>query len=53
MGVIIFLFSYLGSFLDNKYPNPHTVFVKIFTLLGVAVAFYNINRQLKDINKTS
>jgi F0F1-type ATP synthase assembly protein I len=53
MGVIIFLFSYLGSFLDSKYPNPHTVFVKIFTLLGVAVAFYNINRQLKDINKTS
>jgi F0F1-type ATP synthase assembly protein I len=53
MGVIIFLFSYLGSFLDEKYPNPHTVFVKIFTLLGVAIAFYNINRQLKDINKTS
>jgi uncharacterized membrane protein len=53
MGAIIFLFSYLGNWLDNKYPNIHNVFVKILTLLGVAIAFYNINRQLKDINKSS
>lgn len=51
MGVIVFLFSYLGSWLDQKYPNPNTVYVKILTLVGVAIAFYNINRQLKDINK--
>jgi len=53
MGVIIFLFSYFGNWLDQKYTNLHNVFVKILTLLGVAIAFYNINRQLKDINKTS
>ena len=53
MGVIIFLFSYFGNWLDKKYTNVHNVFVKILTLLGVAIAFYNINRQLKDINKTS
>ncbi len=53
MGVIIFLFSYLGNWLDEKYPNTHTIFVKILTLVGVAIAFYNINRQLKDINKSS
>lgn len=51
MGIIVFLFSYLGSWLDAKYPNPHTIFVKTLTLFGVAIAFYNINRQLKDINK--
>lgn len=51
MGVIVFLFSYLGSWLDQKYPNPNPVYVKILTLVGVAIAFYNINRQLKDINK--
>jgi F0F1-type ATP synthase assembly protein I len=53
MGVIIFLFAYLGNWLDYKYPNSYNVFVKILTLLGVAIAFYNINRQLKEINKSS
>lgn len=53
MGVIIFLFSYLGTWLDVKFPNKHDVFVKTLTLVGVAIAFYNINRQLKDINKSS
>ena len=53
MGAIIFLFAYFGNWLDEKYPNTHNVFVKILTLVGVAIAFYNINRQLKDINKSS
>jgi F0F1-type ATP synthase assembly protein I len=53
MGVIIFLFAYCGNWLDEKYPNSYNVFVKILTLLGVAIAFYNINRQLKEINKSS
>lgn len=53
MGAIIFLFAYLGNWLDDKYPNIHNVFVKTLTLAGVAIAFYNINRQLKDINKSS
>lgn len=53
MGVIIFLFSSFGNWLDEKYPNNHNVYVKILTLVGVALAFYNINRQLKEINKTS
>ena len=52
MGVIVFLFSYLGNWLDAKYSNPNTIYVKILTLVGVAIAFYNINRQLKDINKS-
>ena len=52
MGAIVFLFSYLGNWLDAKYPNSSTIYVKILTLVGVAIAFYNINRQLKDINKS-
>lgn len=51
MGVIIFLFAYLGDWLDEKYPNKNSWFVKISVLAGVAIAFYNINRQLKEINK--
>lgn len=52
MGAIVFGFAYLGKWLDVKYPNPHSLYVKIVTLLGVAIAFYNLNRQLKDINKS-
>jgi len=52
MGAIIFLFAYLGNWLDEKYPNSHNIFVKTLTLAGVAIAFYNINRQLKDLNKS-
>jgi F0F1-type ATP synthase assembly protein I len=50
MGVVIFLFSYAGNYLDDKYPNTHNLFVKVLTLLGVAISFYNLNRQLKDLN---
>jgi F0F1-type ATP synthase assembly protein I len=52
MGVIVFALAYFGKWLDSKYPNPHNLYVKILTLVGVALAFYNINRQLKDINKS-
>jgi F0F1-type ATP synthase assembly protein I len=51
MGAIIFLFSYGGNWLDKKYANPHNLFVKTLTVVGFVLAFYNINRQLKDINK--
>jgi F0F1-type ATP synthase assembly protein I len=52
MGIIIFLFSYFGRWLDDKYTNPHNLYVKILTMVGVVLAFYNINRQLKEINKS-
>lgn len=52
MGIIVFLFAYLGRWLDEKYRNPNHIYVKILTLVGVAIAFYNLNRQLKEINKS-
>jgi uncharacterized membrane protein len=52
MGIIVFLFSYFGKWLDTKYPNPYNLYIKILTMVGVAIAFYNINRQLKEINKS-
>ena len=52
MGVIIFGFATLGNWLDEKYKNSNNVYVKVLTLVGVAIAFYNINRQLKDINNS-
>ncbi len=52
MGAIIFLCSYLGNWLDDKYINKHNLFVKTLTLLGVAIAFHNLNRQIQDINSS-
>lgn len=51
MGVLIFAFAYLGNWLDEKYPNSNTIYVKILVMIGVILAFYNLNRQLKEINK--
>lgn len=51
MGIIVFLFAWGGKWLDAKYPNPHNLYVKILTIVGVAIAFYNLSRQLKEINK--
>lgn len=53
MGVIVFVFAYGGKWLDETYPNEHNIYVKILVVVGVAVAFYNINRQLKDINENN
>ncbi|WP_336622164.1 AtpZ/AtpI family protein [Flavobacterium paronense] len=52
MGIIVFLFSQLGQWLDHKFLNKYNLYVKILTMVGVALAFYNIARQLKEINKS-
>jgi hypothetical protein len=52
MGVIVFLFSKLGQWLDLKFINKHNIYTKLFTIVGVVLAFYNIARQLKEINKS-
>ncbi|RTY81250.1 AtpZ/AtpI family protein [Flavobacterium sp. GSP27] len=52
MGVIIFLFSYLGEWLDENYPHPRVYYSKIVVMVGVVLALYNVIRQVNEINKT-
>ena len=52
MGVIIFAFAYFGNWLDENNPNPSFFYKKILVMVGVAISFYNLNRQLKEINKS-
>jgi hypothetical protein len=52
MGFIVFLFSKFGQWLDLKFINKHNIYIKLFTIVGVVLAFYNITRQLKEINKS-
>ena len=51
MGVIIVGFAWLGGWLDEKYPNPDGIYEIIFTMLGVAIALYNVIRQVNQLNK--
>ncbi|TQM40634.1 AtpZ/AtpI family protein [Flavobacterium branchiophilum] len=52
MGVTIYGFSWVGTWLDTTYKLNNTIGVKVMVLIGVAIAFYNLNRQLKKINET-
>ncbi len=52
MGVIIFLFSYLGTWLDENHPSEKVYYHKILIMVGVALALYNVFRQVNEINKT-
>lgn len=52
MGVIIFLFAYLGNWLDENYPSPRVYYNKILVMVGVFLALYNVIRQVNEINKS-
>lgn len=49
MGVVIFLFAYLGQYLDEKYQSEN--YIKIFTVVGVFLALYNVIRQVNQMSK--
>lgn len=50
MGIIIFSFTYLGMWLDEKYTNT-SVFTIVLSLTSVFLSLYNIIRQVKNLNK--
>jgi len=50
MGIIIFAFTYLGMWLDEKFTNS-SVFTIILSLFSVFIALYNVIRQVKNLNK--
>jgi Ni/Fe-hydrogenase subunit HybB-like protein len=51
MGIVIFAFSYLGQWLDGKYPNPGSIYTKVVTLIGVFLAIFLVINQVNKINK--
>lgn len=51
MGIIIFLFSWFGNWLDEKYGNTSNTNRTIFVLAGVFIALYNVIRQVNQLNK--
>lgn len=51
MVAIIGVLTYLGVWLDDKYPNEYSMFTIIFSLLGVVGAIYIIIKQVTNLNK--
>lgn len=49
MGVIIYVFVFLGKWLDTKYNDGDKLFVIILTLLGVAISLYTVIKQVNRI----
>jgi len=50
MGATIFIFGWIGQFLDEKYPSEKQWFTILFVLIGVSVAIYAVLKQLKRFN---
>jgi len=51
MGLIIFLFSWLGVFLDEHYSNETPWFTLVLSLLGVIGSMALIIRAVIKLNK--
>jgi uncharacterized membrane protein YfcA len=51
MGATIFLFSWFGSWLDDKYGNVKSINQMIFTLVGVFLSLYYVIKQVNQLNK--
>ncbi len=50
MAVTIFIGTYIGVKLDEKYPNENNIFTIVFTLLFVFASLYIVIKQIKNIS---
>ena len=46
MGVLIYLGSELGKYLDNKYPSENNRYTIIFILGSVGISFYQLIKKM-------
>ena len=51
MGIIIFIFTYIGVRLDERYGMTNSIFTICLSLFSVFIALYNVIRQVKNLNK--
>lgn len=50
MGVTIYLFVWLGKWLDTSYNDGKSMYVAITTITGVGVSLYLVVKQLNKLN---
>ncbi len=46
MGITIGVFTLIGLWLDEKYPNNYSLYVVVFSLIGVFGALYTTIKQV-------
>jgi len=51
MGVTIYVFHWIGTWLDEKYAVEGEWWMKGFTMLGVVISLYQFIKQVNYINK--
>ena len=51
MAITIFIGTYVGTILDEKYPNENNIFTLALSLLFVFVALYTVIKQVKNISE--
>ena len=51
MGATIYLFSFLGKYLDNRYNIEENYWTIGLTLSGVVLSFYSLLKQVNRLNK--
>ncbi|GAA4132345.1 hypothetical protein GCM10022216_03320 [Sphingobacterium kyonggiense] len=51
MGITIYVFYWLGTFMDKKYQVEGEWWMKGLTMLGVVISLYQFIRQVNYINK--
>ncbi len=48
MAVTIFIGTYIGTKLDQKYPNENSIFTVIFSLLFIFASLYIVIKQVTN-----
>ena len=51
MAITIFIGTYVGTILDEKYPNENNIFTLALSLIFVFVALYAVIKQVKNISE--
>ena len=51
MGVTIFLFAWLGRWLDDTYNEGNKLYLIILTLIGVSISIYVVIKQLNQMQQ--
>jgi multisubunit Na+/H+ antiporter MnhC subunit len=52
MGATIYLFVWLGKWLDATYNHGNKLYIIVMTLAGVGVSLYAVVKQLNKFNNT-
>lgn len=51
MAITIGLATWGGQYLDGKYENEQPIFTIILILLGIAIALYQVIREVSNLSK--